>query len=58
MIGKPYSQLDPRYFNIWDFDVTQGPNDRCQISVPGNSSQQYSVEQISAMVLESMKKAV
>ena len=59
MIGKPFHDTDIQEFNqnVWAFEVSEGDNDRCLISVPGRPDP-VSMEEISGNVLKAMKKAV
>ena len=56
MIGKEFSEEDIQsHKNKWDFNVIAGDRNRCQIDVPNRGPQ--SIEQISGIVLQAMKKA-
>lgn len=56
MIGKEFSEEDVQsHKNKWDFNVIAGERNRCQIDVPNRGPQ--SIEQISGIVLQAMKKA-
>ena len=56
MIGKEFSEEDIQsHKNKWDFNVIAGDRNRCQIEVP--NKEPHSIEQISGIVLQAMKKA-
>ena len=56
MIGKEFSDEEIQVRkDKWGFNVVEGPKNRCQIDVPGKGL--LMIEQISAMVLQAMKKA-